>query len=309
MAGCIEDLLAYWLGDVDWHKDFNRSPFKDGFQDLVHITSMLLLQHTNVVIATCDDSEAFAILPGSRGKPQVRKRIAGFVVNLEVAGRAGSQSGFAASDATVTPPTAVGERKIREDLLARINLWTFSIPSLKNRPEDIEPNLELDGFAEKAGSPCELQQRISGTILGGCSLAGSLVVGQFSRSDAAVARMATLALGARICKQVVDEKTSRLSAAWHQPDSSVRGDLLEQFLTHERLKEIDAFDRAQLAFVIGVCERSRSLSEAGHTLFGASRLREFLSNDADRQRKCLARFGLEVSRIHTTARFPAVATP
>src|SRR5580698_11287391 len=46
---------------------------------------------------------------------------------------------------------AVRQGRFREDLLARINLWTFSLPGLKNRSEDIEPNLdfELDRFAEK----------------------------------------------------------------------------------------------------------------------------------------------------------------
>jgi transcriptional regulatory protein RtcR len=34
---------------------------------------------------------------------------------------------------------AVREGKFREDLLARINLWTFFLTSLKNRSEDIEP--------------------------------------------------------------------------------------------------------------------------------------------------------------------------
>ena len=39
----------------------------------------------------------------------------------------------------------------REDLLCRINLWTFHMPGLAERPEDIEPNLkyELDRFAER----------------------------------------------------------------------------------------------------------------------------------------------------------------
>jgi transcriptional regulatory protein RtcR len=48
---------------------------------------------------------------------------------------------------------AVRQGRFREDLLARINLWTFSLPGLKHRVEDIEPNLdfELDRFAERAG--------------------------------------------------------------------------------------------------------------------------------------------------------------
>ena len=41
--------------------------------------------------------------------------------------------------------------RFREDLFARINLWTFFLPSLIERSEDIEPNLdyELVRFAQE----------------------------------------------------------------------------------------------------------------------------------------------------------------
>jgi transcriptional regulatory protein RtcR len=47
--------------------------------------------------------------------------------------------------------SAVREGRFREDLLARINLWTFTLPGLRSRSEDIEPNLqfELDQFAQR----------------------------------------------------------------------------------------------------------------------------------------------------------------
>src|SRR5690606_29133174 len=32
----------------------------------------------------------------------------------------------------------------RDDLLARINLWSFPLPGLRERPEDIEPNLTYE---------------------------------------------------------------------------------------------------------------------------------------------------------------------
>ena len=50
--------------------------------------------------------------------------------------------------------SAVREGRFREDLLARINLWMFSLPGLQSRPEDIEPNLqfELDQYARKTGN-------------------------------------------------------------------------------------------------------------------------------------------------------------
>jgi transcriptional regulatory protein RtcR len=54
----------------------------------------------------------------------------------------------------------VAEGRFREDLYARINLWTFSLPGLALRPEDIEPNLdfELERFAREQGElRCPLQ--------------------------------------------------------------------------------------------------------------------------------------------------------
>lgn len=50
---------------------------------------------------------------------------------------------------------AVSRGEFRDDLLARIDLWTFALPGLRNRPEDIEPNLlyELDQRAHRSVTP------------------------------------------------------------------------------------------------------------------------------------------------------------
>ena len=63
-------------------------------------------------------------------------------------------------------------------------------------------------------------------------------------------------------------------------------------LPRERLDTLDRFDRVQLADVARVCADAGSLSEAGRALFSVSRKRRTTSNDADRLRKYLARFGL-----------------
>ena len=65
----------------------------------------------------------------------------------------------------------------------------------------------------------------------------------------------------------------------------------------EELEGIDLFDRLQLAGVIKVCRESRTLSEAGRTLFGSSRERKKIANDADRLRKYLARFSLSWDQL------------
>ena len=72
----------------------------------------------------------------------------------------------------------------------------------------------------------------------------------------------------------------------------------EKLLTEKRLKELDLFDRDQLAKVIQVCRRSKSLSDAGRTLFNVSRTKKKSSNDSDRLRKYLAKFGLSWGDIN-----------
>ena len=194
---------------------------------------------------------------------------------------------------------AVSQGRFREDLLARINLWTFSLPGLRNRSEDIEPNLdfELDRFAEKAGRRVTFSREARDTFLAFALSPTASWSGNFRDLNAAVARMATLAPGGRISTVIVEEETKRLLASWSAPGESPSPAALQEFLDDRQLKELDLFDRAQLAFVVDVCRHSRSLSDAGRTLFGASRTRKTFSNDADRLRKYLARFGVEFSRI------------
>jgi transcriptional regulatory protein RtcR len=102
--------------------------------------------------------------------------------------------------------------------------------------------------------------------------------------------MATLAEGGRITEADVEDEIIRLRNQWRNSDTTDDG--LEQILPAKALAQIDLFDRLQLASVIKVCAGSASLSEAGRALFNASRQRKSSSNDADRLRKYLAKFGL-----------------
>jgi MoxR-like ATPase len=194
---------------------------------------------------------------------------------------------------------AVRQGRFREDLLARINLWTFSLPGLKNRSEDIEPNLdfELDRFAEKAGRRVTFSKEARDTFLAFALSPTANWSGNFRDLNAAVARMATLAPGGRISSHIVEEEIKRLLASWSAPGELPSPADLQELLDDRRLEELDLFDRAQLAFVVDVCRHSRSLSDAGRTLFSASRTRKTFSNDADRLRKYLARFGVDFARI------------
>lgn len=74
-------------------------------------------------------------------------------------------------------------------------------------------------------------------------------------------------------------------------------DDLDRLLPQDQIAALDPFDRVQLAHVVEICRRSRSLSEAGRALFVASRSRRTSANDADRLRKYLARFDLSWQQL------------
>jgi transcriptional regulatory protein RtcR len=102
--------------------------------------------------------------------------------------------------------------------------------------------------------------------------------------------MATLSPTGRIDAECVEAEIIRLKRLWSSSEEG--GDELARFLSPEQLDTLDPFDRAQLATVVQTCVRSRSLSEAGRSLFAVSRTKRTSANDADRLRKYLARFGL-----------------
>jgi len=191
--------------------------------------------------------------------------------------------------------------RFREDLLARINLWTFRLPPLRERPEDIPPNLlyELDQASQAMGTRVTMNKEAQEHFLRFATSPEARWSGNFRDLNAAVLRMATLAPGGRITREGVDEELERLRAAWAKsgPRQESTVDLVVQVLGEERAAELDRFDRAQLAEVLAVCRQARSLSDAGRALFAQSRAQKKSVNDADRLRKYLARFGLDWAEV------------
>ncbi|MCL2102820.1 MAG: RNA repair transcriptional activator RtcR [Syntrophorhabdaceae bacterium] len=199
------------------------------------------------------------------------------------------------------------EGRFREDLLARINIWSFRLPGLAQRPEDIEPNLEyeLDRHAERSGKLVRFNREARDLFLSLATSPAAAWRGNFRDLSAGVMRMATLARGGRITTDIVQEEWRRLESVWlgltkteedaksgspvdAEDDATLLRDLLG-----ERCDSLDLFDRPQLACVIRACRSSHNLSEAGRLLFAESRKKKANPNDADRLRKYLASFGLD----------------
>ncbi|MDO4628657.1 MAG: RNA repair transcriptional activator RtcR [Planctomycetia bacterium] len=236
----------------------------------------------------------------------------------------------------------------REDLYARINLWTFELPALAERPEDIEPNVEyeIQKWIQKTGKRVTFQPSARRRFLEFALLPEARWYGNFRDLNAAVTRMGTLAEGGCITLEVVEEEIERLRNLWRPvvmkegwmknrmkkwvknsgemvsgmisgrgpewiPEgiSSVVSERITGIEFSEisweewerkfpQLTELDRFVRVQLADVLKVCRECATVSEASRVLFAESRKEKKSSNDADRLRKYLQKFGLCWEEVH-----------
>jgi transcriptional regulatory protein RtcR len=186
---------------------------------------------------------------------------------------------------------AVGAGRFREDLLARINIWTFKLPGLRDRSEDIEPNIEyeLERYARVNSTTVRFNAEARSRYLRFATSAEAQWRGNFRELSASITRLATLADGGRIGEPAVAAEIERLRASWISDSDAVTAPALPA----NAHRDLDLFDQIQLAGVIDICRRSRSMAEAGRTLFASSRLQRSVTNDSDRLRKYLARFGLD----------------
>lgn len=194
----------------------------------------------------------------------------------------------------------VADGTFREDLFARLNLWTFELPGLAERREDIAPNLdyELDRHAEREGERVTFNREARERYLDFAVSPAARWPGNFRDLAGSITRMATFSPKGRIDVDGVAAEIARLRRLWSGVGRE--SDSLDTLLSTEALSSIDPFDRVQLAFVVETCRASRSLSDAGRTLFAASREKRASTNDADRLRKYLGRFGLDWEAVRAT---------
>lgn len=189
---------------------------------------------------------------------------------------------------------AVEEGRFREDLLARINIWNFQLPGLKDRQSDIEPNIdhELQKFAEDSGTLMRFTKEARKNYLDFATSADAEWKGNFRDLNASIHRMATLADSSRIGKELAEDEINQLKNQWKNRSVNKEERILKELFSPDFIEKIDPFDLPQLANVVQTCRESKNLSEAGRKLFCVSRKNKKVPNDADRLRKYLARFKL-----------------
>ncbi|MDM0115737.1 RNA repair transcriptional activator RtcR [Variovorax sp. J22R133] len=193
----------------------------------------------------------------------------------------------------------VAAGRFRDDLFARINLWTYALPGLAQRPEDIEPNVEhlLSLYASETSRVVRFNVEARAAYLRFAQSGDAPWSGNFRDLSASVTRLATLADGGRITVALVEAEIARLRWLWQRAApraamAAAQGVDVAALLGPGRDAALDLFDRLQLEAVLRVCRQARTLSDAGRQLFNASRTQRSVVNDADRLRKYLGKHGL-----------------
>ncbi len=94
---------------------------------------------------------------------------------------------------------AIEQGRFRDDLYARLNLWSFALPGLKERREDIEPNLdfELKRFAAREGMHVTFNREARERYLAFATAPEAEWRSNFRDLGASLTRMATLAPSGR----------------------------------------------------------------------------------------------------------------
>jgi transcriptional regulatory protein RtcR len=187
----------------------------------------------------------------------------------------------------------------REDLLARINLWTYQLPSLKDRVEDIPANLEfeLDRFSQKTGQRVQFNKEAKHAFIKFAQSSKAIWTGNFRDLSSAITRLCTLAESSRITVEDVQEEIQRLVSLWQSVTLEQKPNLLANKLSQQQLANLDDFDRHQLDYVLQVCQQHATMASAGRVLFNVSREQKSSNNDSSRLQKYLAKFGLSWADI------------
>jgi transcriptional regulatory protein RtcR len=196
----------------------------------------------------------------------------------------------------------VAEGRFRDDLYARINLWSYSLPGLAQRPEDLEPNIDhlLARSAGDTGRAVRFNVEAKTRYLGFAQSSEAFWSGNFRDLSASISRLATLADSGRISVAMVDAEVQRLRWLWQRhPIGKPHEERMDlgALMSAEILDGLDLFDRLQLEAVIHVCGGSRTLSDAGRKLFQQSRTQKSVINDADRLRKYLGKYGISWDQV------------
>ena len=200
--------------------------------------------------------------------------------------------------------------KFRYDLLQRINRWSYRIPGLSERREDIEPNFnyELELFRRSTKRGVLITEDAREAFMKYALARSTAWDGNFRELRNMVTRMGTLAKSGEIQVADVEREIKRVQAAGktslHQekaepdsPESVPEDEYLKLLLGSGYSGRYDAIELSTLKYVLDVCKFCSSAAEAGRKIYNVTRGNRATPNDSDRIAKYLKTYSLKFSDL------------
>lgn len=202
--------------------------------------------------------------------------------------------------------------KFRYDLLQRINRWTYRIPGLSERREDIEPNFnyELEQFRSHANRGVVITDDARKRFMDYALAEATRWDGNFRELRNMVARMGTLARNGEIQSADVEREILRSCSSLHplptapnppsQTDSTnaqQEDEYMQCLLGRNYTNRYDAIELATLKYVLNICKTCSSAAEAGRRIYNVTRDGRSTPNDSDRIAKYLKTYNLKFSNL------------
>jgi transcriptional regulatory protein RtcR len=196
---------------------------------------------------------------------------------------------------------AVEAKTFRDDLLARINLWHFTLPSLNERKEDIEPNIdhELRVYAKNNGHKVRFNNEARALFLTFALSEQALWKRNFRDLSASIERMATLSERGLIKTHDVNAEILRLKKSWaggKVKNNTAQLDKLYVALIGDRAETLDLLEQAQLKALLGACVFAKNAAQAARAVYTNSQ-GDCPTNPGSMFAKALKKFDLHFEAV------------
>ena len=194
----------------------------------------------------------------------------------------------------------VAQKRFRNDLLKRINVWTFKLPDFAGRRGDMESLLDavLEDRRDQANGLPVFEPQARKEFLDFACSNEALWTGNYRDMRNAVARLATLSGEKQVTKALVEKEIERLKDEWARERLKYMEDtyLADKVLGEESLK-YNRLERAELSCVIEVCRRHRTQTGAAKELYGRPGPDPSKSNKSSKLSKLLEKYNLDFKRL------------
>lgn len=164
----------------------------------------------------------------------------------------------------------VRKGNFRDDLLARINLWHFTLPGLKDRPEDISSNIdyEMAQYKNNYGTVLRFNKEAREKFLTFATSPTSEWSHNFRDLAAAIERMGTLSDAGVINEDVVASEMKRLKSGWNAIGGKGRDVDWASEILGDRALSMNMMEKAKFNLVVKTCQESERATHAASKLYG-----------------------------------------